>query len=156
MKALFTKHFGSVVGGAFVNAFLFIPNLFIGLCCHDINFLCCNCCDLPRGDAYPYIYLTGISYCPAVRQVQYLCKRSRICRGNESTNLYYSLAARLVIALSTMLIAYWIMQNSLSKSLVNPYVLLGVFFMALFVTCYFVDIHVNIAQAIMIAFLAEW
>lgn len=28
--------------------------------------------------------------------------------------------------------------------------------MALFVTCYFVDIHVNIAEALMVAFLAEW
>lgn len=100
--------------------------------------------------------MTGISYCPAVRQVQYLCNRSRICRDNQSTNTFYSLAARLVIALSTTLIAYWIMQNRLSNAVVNPYVLLGVFLMALFVTCYFVDIHVNIAEALMVAFLAEW
>lgn len=48
------------------------------------------------------------------------------------------------------------MQNRLSNAEVNPYVLLGVFFMALFVTCYFVDLHVNIAEALMISFLAEW
>ena len=139
-----------------MNAFLFIPNIFIDLCCNNSNFICCNCLDLPRGDAYPYIYMTSTSYCPSVRQVQYLCSRSRICKGNESTNTFYSLAARLVIALSTTLIAYWIMQSKLTNSAVNPYVLLGVFFMALFVTCYFVDIHVNIAEALMVAFLAEW
>lgn len=61
-----------------------------------------------------------------------------------------------MIALSTMLIAFGIMQGRLTGSVVNSYVLLGVFFMALFVTCYFVDIHVNIAEALMVAFLAEW
>ena len=155
VKALFTKHFGSVAGGSFLNAFLFIPNLFIDLCCNHVDKFCCNCLDLPRGDAYPYIYLTSVSYCPAVRQVQYLCKRSRICRGNESTNVFYSLAARLVIALSTTMIAYWIMQGRLTGGVVNPYVLLGVFFMALFITNFFVDIHVNVAEALMVAFLAE-
>ena len=37
----------------------------------------------------------------------------------------------------------------------NPYLLLGVFFIGLFVSVYFVDIHVDIGEAIMIAFLAE-
>lgn len=156
LKALFTKHFGSVAGGSFLNAFFFIPNLFIDLGCNNTNKFCCNCLDLPRGDAYPYIYMTSSTYCPAVRQVQYLCSRSRICRGTESTNTFYSLAARLVIALSTMLIAYWIMQGRLTGAIVNPYVLLGVFFMALFITCYFVDIHVDVAEALMVAFLAEY
>lgn len=41
-------------------------------------------------------------------------------------------------------------------SVVNPYVLLGVFFMALFVTYGFVDIHVDIAESLMVAFLAEY
>jgi hypothetical protein len=59
-----------------------------------------------------------------------------------------------VIALSTTLIAYWIMQGRLTGAIVNPYVLLGVFFMALFITCYFVDIHVDVAEALMVAFLA--
>lgn len=98
--------------------------------------------------------MTSTTYCPSVRQVQYLCNRSKICRGTESTNSFYSLAARLVIALSTTLIAYWIMQGRLTGSIVNPYVLLGVFFMALFITCYFVDIHVDVAEALMVAFLA--
>jgi len=44
----------------------------------------------------------------------------------------------------------------MTGGVVNAYVLLGVFFMSLFVTCYFVDLHVDVAQALMIAFLAEW
>ena len=54
------------------------------------------------------------------------------------------------------MIAYWIMQGRLTGAIVNPYVLLGVFFMALFITCYFVDIHVDVAEALMVAFLAEF
>ena len=48
------------------------------------------------------------------------------------------------------------MQGRLTGAIVNPYVLLGVFFMALFITCYFVDIHVDVAEALMVAFLAEF
>lgn len=46
------------------------------------------------------------------------------------------------------------MQSRLTNGVVNPYVLLGVFFMTLFITGFFVDIHVNIAEALMVAFLA--
>ncbi len=154
LKALFLKHFGSVAGGSFLTAFLYIPNLFIDLCCNNKNALLCNCLDLPRKDAYPYIYMTGTSFCPAVRQVQYVCTRSKICQGNESTNTFYALSARLVIALLTTLIAFIIMVTKFTISIVNAYVLLGVFLMALFVTYGFVDLHVNVAEALMVAFLS--
>ena len=36
----------------------------------------------------------------------------------------------------------------------NPYLLLGVFLIGLFVSVYFVDIHVDVAEALMIGFLA--
>ena len=100
--------------------------------------------------------MTGTSFCPAVRQVQYICTRSKICQGNESTNTFYALCARLVIALLTTLIAYIIMVTKFTITIVNAYVLLGVFFMALFVTYGFVDLHVDVAEALMVAFLAEY
>lgn len=153
-KALICKHFGSVAGGSFFSAFFFFPNLFIDLCCNSSNNFCCNCLDLPRADAYAYIYMTGITYCPAVRQAQYLCKRSRICRGTESTNTFYRLAARLFLALSTMLIIYWISQGDLRTGVQNPYLLLGVFLIGLYIAVYFVDIHVDVAEALMVSFLA--
>lgn len=154
LKAFITKHFGSVAGGSFLRSFMFIPHFFVDLFCNHRDACCCNCCDLPRGDAYPYLYMTSTSYCPSVRQAQYLCKRSDICRGNQSTNFYYSLAARLVLALSSTLIAYWILQSNMYHSIVNPYVLLGTFLIGVFITSYFIDIHVDIAEALMISFLA--
>lgn len=53
------------------------------------------------------------------------------------------------------MIAYWIMQGRQTGAVVNPHVLLGVFCIALFITCYFVDLHVDVAEALMVAFLAE-
>ena len=79
MKAWICKHAGSVAGGSFLGAFLYIPMLIIDLFCNGFD---CCCLDFPRSDAYSYLYMTGTSYCPSVRQSQYLCQRSKICRGN--------------------------------------------------------------------------
>ena len=79
LKSLICKHFGSVVSGSILSAFLYIPDLFASFCCVDNND---NCFDLLRGDTYPYIYLTVSSYCNAARQCQYLCSRSAICHKN--------------------------------------------------------------------------
>ena len=126
----------------------------VDLCCNNKDVCCCNCLDLPRSDAYAYLYMTSATYCPSVRQSQYLCKRSRICKGNRSDNAYYTLAARLFLALSSMLIIYWISEGQMHGESQNPYLLLGVFLIGLFVSVYFVDIHVDVAEALMIGFLA--
>ena len=76
MKRLCAKNLGSVVGGSFLNAFLYIPGLIVNLFCDDVDFCFCNLFDMTRGDAYAYIYLTGTSYCNSCRQCQYLCYRS--------------------------------------------------------------------------------
>ena len=76
MKSLICKHFGSVVGGSLLSGFFYIPDLIVNLCCSDVDCCLCNCFDILRGDSYPYIYLTGSSYCNAARQCQYLCERS--------------------------------------------------------------------------------
>lgn len=47
------------------------------------------------------------------------------------------------------------MQGRLTNGVVNPYTLIGVFLIALFITCFFVDLHVCVAEALMVAFLAE-
>jgi hypothetical protein len=73
-------NFGSVAGGSFINGFFYFPSLIINLICPRIDFFLCNIFDLVRSDSYSYIGLTGNSYCPSVRQCQYLCYRSNICR----------------------------------------------------------------------------
>ena len=53
-----------------------------------------------------------------------------------------------------MLIAYWIAEGRMEGGVQNPYVLLGVFFIGLYITVFFIDIHVDVAEALMISFLA--
>ena len=156
LKYLFCKNIGSVISGSFINGFLYIPSLIINTFCDDVDFCLCNLFDMSRGDVYAYIYLTGASYCHACRQCEYLCYRSEICKGHESINDIYALAARLVLALSSVLIIYWIARDNLFESKTPPLLLLGIFFMCLFVTGYFIDIHVDAAEALLICFLAEY
>lgn len=138
-----------------MSGFFYYLSLIVDLFFPKIDFCFCNFFDLIRTEAYSYIYLTGNSYCPSVRQVQYLCARSRVCRENESTNSIYALAARIVIALSSVLIIYWITRDNTVEESVPAYLLLGIFFIALFISCYFIDIHVVPAEALMVCFLAE-
>ena len=80
LKRLFTKNFGSVVGGSLLSGLFYIPSLLVSFLAPQIDSTVCNFFDLPRSDVYAYIYLTGNSYCPSSRQAQYLCLRSRICK----------------------------------------------------------------------------
>lgn len=77
-----------------------------------------------------------------------------MCRENESTVAIYALSARLVIALSTILIIYAISSAGLILK-VPPMLLVGIFFVALYISCYFVDIHVHASEALMLCFLCE-
>ncbi len=156
LKWALLKNFGSIVGGSFINGFLYLPSLVVNLFCSELDICCCNCLDLPRFDVYSYIYLTGNSYCPSVRQCQYLCKRSEIARTNESTLRIYSLAARIFICLVTMLCCYWMGSDYLVGEKLPMYMLLGALCIGLYMSSYFVDIHVDVAEALQTCFLAEW
>ena len=39
---------------------------------------------------------------------------------------------------------------------IPPYLLVGVFFVCLYISCYFVDIHVHAAEALSVCLLAEY
>ena len=143
------------MSGAILGAFFYIPDMIVNNLWNDVDCCLCNLFNLVRGDAYAYTYLTGSGYCNSVRQCQYLCDRSKVCEGHESTNSVYSLAARLVLAISTVLIVFWMSEDTLQDSVQNPYTLLGGFGIGLFWTCYFVDIHIDVAEALLISFLCE-
>lgn len=155
LKRLFCKNLGSVAGGSFLTAFFYLPGLVVSFLAERVDSCVCNCLDLARGDAYTYIYLTGNSYCPSVRQVQYLCARSRICRENESALAIYAFCGRLGVALFSLLITYCIMKdNSLDQQV--PFTLLAaLFFLCLYLTSYLGDVHTLLAQALVVCFLSE-
>lgn len=62
----------------------------------------------------------------------------------------------MVLALASVMIAYWIARDNLVESKVPPYLLLGIFFACLYITCYCSDLHAIIAEAMLICFLAEY
>lgn len=64
--------------------------------------------------------------------------------------------ARTVLALASVMIAYWIARDNLVESRVPPYLLLGIFFACLYITCYCSDLHAIIAQAVLLCFLVEY
>ena len=153
MKLLVYKNFGSVISGSLLTAFFYIPSLIVSFFFSEVDCCLCNFFDILRGDIYPYIYLTGSTYCNSARQCQYLCERSDLCNGSESANTIYSLAARIVLSITTVLIVYWMGEGMLEE---NAYSLLGAFFIGLYVTCYFVDIHIDVSEALLITFLCEY
>lgn len=139
-----------------MSSIFFIPSLLVSFFFPSSDFCLCNFFDLTRSDSYAYIYLTGNSYCPSSRHAQYLCHRSAICKANESVLEVYTFVARTVLALASVMIAYWIARDNLVESRVPPYLLLGIFFACLYITCYCSDLHAIIAQAVLLCFLVEY
>ena len=62
----------------------------------------------------------------------------------------------MVNALASVLIIFWIATDNLYTGQAPPYLLLGIFFMCLFVVEYFIDIHIDVSEALLITFLAEY
>jgi len=67
----------------------------------------------------------------------------------------YAFTCRLLMALAAILIIYWITKDNLVEERVAPILLLGIFFMCLYITCYFVDLYTVFAESLMICFLTE-
>ena len=78
LTRLFTKHWGSVVAGSFMNGFFELPILFVELftchsttcCANKLGKTCDKCCcaclfSYVRTDAYSYINLAGVPFCNA-------------------------------------------------------------------------------------------
>ena len=147
---------GSVAGGSFLSCLFFLPALFFSIIKANIQCFLCDCLDLARSDVYSWIYLSGNSYCGSSRQTQYLCSRSATCRSNESLISVYTVVSRVVLALIGLMIVYWIARDNLVESKVPAHLLLGMFFVSLYVTCYCADLHALVAEAYLICFLAEY
>lgn len=145
-----------MAGGSFLSSLFFLPSLFFSILTPKAECFICNWLDLARSDVYTWIYLSGNSYCGSSRQTQYLCNRSATCRANESVISVYTVLSRVVLALIGLMIVYWIARDNLVESKVPPHLLLGMFFICLYVTCYCSDLHALVAEAYLICFLAEY
>ncbi len=78
-----------------------------------------------------------------------------MCWWSESALSIYRLAARLVVGLATVLIIYWMARDNLTGSNIPPFLLVGIFFLCLYLTSYCSDINALVADALLICVLAE-
>ena len=163
---LLTNHFGSVVGGAFLNAFFnLIDFMFESLRCYpggacsacastcDCMLSCCaNIFDLVRTDVYSYINLTGIAYCNAARNCEYLITDSALFVGSQSLLYFYRISAYCFTIGITVLLVYF-HEKAVLDGEINLISIVLVTFLSYCILNFFVDLHPNIAEGIQISYL---
>ena len=158
-------HFGSVVGGSFLNAFFNLIDFFLeslrcypdGTCpacapfCTSVTASCANLFDLVRTDVYSYSNLTGVDYCNSARFCEHLIETSRLFVGSQSLLYFYRISAYSFTIGITLIITYFF-----EKSRLGHIDLVSLLVTALFAYCvlsYFVDLHSDIAEGIQVSFL---
>ena len=151
-------HFGSVVGGAFLNGFFnLIDFLLEALRCYPDGACppCASCCDcllgccgdifdLVRTDVYAYINLTGIAYCNAARNCEHLIAESALFVGSQSLLYFYRISAYCFTIGGVLIVSYFIQKDKLEGE-ANLVSLLLIAFFSYCVLNWFVDLHANLA-----------
>ena len=150
---LILLHFGSLVGGSFINAFFFIPDMigdFVRICIPGESENCCTkLLDLVRSDAYSYIALTGNPFCNSAKYCEYLTNESMACDGNQSSMRIYRICAHLCIVGTTSILGLYI------KGTVEAYTIAAVLILGIFVSTFIISYHSDASEALLIMFLLE-
>ena len=121
-----------------------------GCCAECFNF-CCNCClkvfDLVRSDAMTYINAAGTPYCNAARYCEYITDKSLLLEGSQSASRTYRICAHLLIAGAAGILGLYV------KGTIGALSILFIVIAALFISTFFISIHADAAEAIIILFL---
>lgn len=156
-KRLICNHWGSVVGGSFLNAFFEIPTLLAELlichpttCCSKLGVICynslsCFTCffDLVRTDSYGYINMSGIPFCNASRECKKICENSKTFVGTHSPIKHYRFIAHTFL-LTAVLIAAWFILRA--RLWVYGFWHLTLIIVVIYITItWFIDIHAHAA-----------
>lgn len=118
IRRLFTKNWGSIAAGSFVNAFFELPTLLVeliicrkGTCCSKAGDFCensCSCLDyvfnLVRTDAYTYINLAGIPFCDSGRECTKICHFNNQFVGNYNPMKHFRFITHVfLVSIGTLL-----------------------------------------------------
>ena len=134
----------------FFNVFDAIFDLARGSKINDKNTICANIdCffDLVRSDAMPYIAISGISYCNAARYCQYLCDISNALENSQTASRAYRIATYSTLAGLVSILGLYINGH------ISLYGIGLVFIISYFIINFFVQIHADTADGILIAYL---
>lgn len=166
-QRLLCKHWGSVVGGSFLNAFLTIPRLIVELfvchpqtCCSGLGTTCYNSCswfsclfDLVRSDAYSYINLSGIPFCNSARQAKKINERNPSYIGSHSPMDHYRFAAHAFLIPVALLTTWFILRARVWNPNVWHWIVLT--FVLIAILSWFINILADAAEGLQTSFLAE-
>lgn len=164
---LLCRHWGSVVGGSFLNAFFQIPTLIVQLltchptaCCAKMGATCYNSCgfltcffDLVRTDSYSYINIGSIPFCNAGRQCKKICLGAKHFVGYHSPMKHYRYAAHVFLVTAAFIAAWFILRARVWNY--------GFWNLALLITLiyitvtFFVGIHADAAQGLQTSYFCE-
>ena len=150
-KLLVLKHFGSIVGGSFVNSFLLVPDMMNDIFCGsegDKKDWCCgNTLDLVRSDAYAYIAVNGTAFCNSAKYCEYLCNETMCTDNTQSSMRIYRVGAHIVITTFASIAAL------LFKGSIEPYFIIITLVFGVFISTFFISYHADAAEALQIMFL---
>ena len=111
----------------------------------------CTCCssvsDLVRSDTMTYINLAGIPYCNASRYCEYLVEKSFLMDGSQSASRTYRICAHFLIGSAVGIFGLYL-KGTITA--VTVFVVVGI---SLFISTYFISIHADAAEAMIILFL---
>ena len=114
-----------------------------------------NTCSLIRTDAYSYINLTGAPYCNSAKQCEYICHRSPVFEGSQSTIRIYRIGSHIMMISLVVLVSYYLSKLSLLNNEVSLMALVCVSFVTYCMAAYFLLVHLDAAEGIMTCFLTE-
>ena len=114
------------------------------------NFTCKACIkvfDLVRSDSMAYINAAGIPYCNSARYCEYLTDKSLLLDGSQSASRTYRICAHLAIASVVGILGLYL------KGTITASIILFIVFASLIISTFFISIHADAAEALVILFL---
>lgn len=109
--------------------------------------------DLARSDALTVVYVSGNAYCNSARYCEYLTHKISDTAYSQSASRIYRLCAHFALAGIITLVAFWCFGLKAEVSIPAMLILL---FVSMGVATFFISLHADAGEAILILYLMEF
>ena len=108
--------------------------------------------DLARSDALTIVYLSGTAFCNSARYSEYLAFHNKDTHQTQSLSRIYRYTSHFAVGGVICILAFWILglQTEVSVS-----AMLIMLIMSMGVATFFISIHADASEAILILYLME-